>query len=103
MSAFLEHALGTDESDPASGLDALTIARGSDGTVTVSLTKNLAADDAVLELEVSSDLTSWLRAEDELVGFNRVNLGDGTARWDYTLEGGEGSSWFVRARAALRE
>jgi hypothetical protein len=101
MGAFLEHALGTSDTDPTNGRSAF----GWSGTSTplrLSLQQNLSADDALLELEISSDMQAWTPADTAFELISRSNNGDGTATLLYEQIGPPRERLFVRARASLR-
>ena len=85
--AFLEHALGS--SDSVSDPDVLPTAAiasidpGSgvvDEYLTLTIRRNLAADDVVYEVQVANDLASWSGAT-TLV--SSTNNGDGTVSQVY--------------------
>ena len=58
LTAFAEHALGTSDTDARSGRGAVTAATGA-GTIDAVFTHLIAADDALLTPELSTDLATW--------------------------------------------
>lgn len=72
---LVEYALGSSPNDPASpdgglpGIDA-------SGRIVLQLERDLRADDAVLTVEVSSDLHTWVPA----TRWSQQALGEGRAR-----------------------
>ncbi len=58
LTAFAEHALGTSDTDARAGRGAVTAA-GGPGTIDAVFTHRLAADDALLTPELSTDLAAW--------------------------------------------
>jgi hypothetical protein len=86
-SAFFEHVFATSDSDPTDG-DILTLGLtafddgfGEEDYLDITFTRNLAADDALLTVEISTDLLAWNGLQVELVTI--VNNGDGTATYTY--------------------
>ena len=85
--ALLEYVLGSSENDPNSGLDryqlsTTEITEGADAGTYLSLTyiRNLAADDATIEVEHSIDLEIWQNVLDGAVVLESETLnGDGTS------------------------
>ncbi|MFP6873346.1 MAG: hypothetical protein VCA55_07520, partial [Verrucomicrobiales bacterium] len=70
------------------------------GTTLFTFSRNLAADDVELLVEISDELKQWTLREDP---GSSENPGDGTARVTVLLPAGETSGTrFVRLRAALR-
>ena len=59
LPALLEYALGTSDTDPASGSSALSAGFDSSGFFTIIFPRNRAADDVLLVADQSSDLASW--------------------------------------------
>jgi len=58
LTAFAEHALGTSDTDARSGRGAVTAVAGA-GTIDAVFTHLIAADDALLTPELSTDLVTW--------------------------------------------
>lgn len=86
-SAFFEHVFAKSDSDPTDG-DILTLGLtafddgfGEEDYLDITFTRNLAADDALLTVEISTDLLAWNGLQVELVTI--VNNGDGTATYTY--------------------
>lgn len=77
MSAFLEHALGT--SDDVGGTSGFSVVSDGSGDLLISHPRNLAADDAVLSMEVSADLVSWVPAGEDFIIESDTPAGDGTS------------------------
>ncbi len=83
LSALLEHAFGTSDSNPdpnagpAVGIDIF-----DDGTgllrefLTISFQRNLAADDVIIEVQLGTDLATWSALDTAFV--SSINNGDGT-------------------------
>ena len=59
LNAFAEHAFGTSDSSGSAGAAVLRASIGTDGRLTISYPKNLAAEDALITIELSGDLSSW--------------------------------------------
>jgi len=76
LNAFAEHAFGT--SDLVFGGQILTSSVDSNGRFTVSFPKNLAADDALIIVEVSTDMVTWTPAGESLEHDDEIHNGDGT-------------------------
>ena len=105
-SAWIEHALGTsdgdagDQASPSAGV-------GSDGLGSfqiLTFTRNLAADDVLYEVEISSDLSDWRSGAGEVEFLSSTNNGDGTTTEIYRaveLVGAHASS-FMRLRVTQR-
>ena len=51
----------------------------SNGRFTVSYPRNLAADDALIVVEVSTDMVTWTPAGEDLEHDDEVHNGDGTS------------------------
>jgi len=86
-SALIEHAIGHSDADPSDG-PVLTSSFGSfdvggmiDDYLTVSFTRNLAAADVTISVELSEDLQLWSMMDVEFV--SSVNNGDGTTTETY--------------------
>ncbi|MDB4143241.1 lamin tail domain-containing protein [Akkermansiaceae bacterium] len=85
LNAFLEYALGSIAGDVGASPEAIAAAGtgafddGNGGTtdfLTLSYRRNLAADDVMFQVQLSSDLDSWNNAGSEYV--TSVSNGDGT-------------------------
>ena len=74
--ALLEHGLGS--SDAVAGLPALTATVEPDGRITLNYIRRLAADDVIVEAQLSTDLAAWSAAAFAVI--TEVPLGDGTSQ-----------------------
>lgn len=88
--ALLEHAFGTDDSDPAdtpniylAAVQSLVVDQISNDYLTISFQRNLSADDIVIRPQLSYDLETWLSGDTELVFLSERNQGDGTSQVTY--------------------
>ena len=81
LNAFAEYAYGTSDSTP----DPLPLTGQVDpnGTYSFTFPRNLAADDALISLQVSSDLSSWQLADLLLGPPEETHNGDGTLTYTY--------------------
>ncbi|MCU0749794.1 MAG: lamin tail domain-containing protein [Akkermansiaceae bacterium] len=95
--ALVEYALGTSDTNRSSS--GIVSSRGLDGHITVTLTRNLAADDAVCVLESSENLSQW---NEGFTILSETPTGDGTviimARSNEPMNG----NFFLRLKASLR-
>ncbi|MFT4549209.1 MAG: hypothetical protein ACI9MB_003180 [Verrucomicrobiales bacterium] len=80
-SAWIEHALGTSDSDPTDdafptpgveNIDALGMFQS------ITFTRNLAADDVIYTVELSTDLDQWVDGTGQAEFVSSTNNGDGT-------------------------
>jgi hypothetical protein len=105
FNAFAEYAFGTSDSVPNGGGEILIPSISVSGRFTVTFPKNLAADDAVIVIELSDDLNSWLPAGDLLEFVSEVHGADG--RSTFTFESSDlaanAARSFVRLRVLPRE
>lgn len=103
LTAFAEHAFGTSDSD-ASDKSVLQPTVAPDGSLSVTYSVNLAAEDAVVAMEQSTDLLTWIPAAPAFQLENEVHNGDGTATLTfYSIAPAEtGSRLFVRLRVTVR-
>ena len=103
MTALLEYALGTDDSahNQANNIYDLT---GSQNNLTFVLQRNLSADDTIVALQTSSDLQTWVSADGLLELSKEENLGNGNARFIWSLRPSTetGTQLFVRLKVELR-
>lgn len=92
LSAFLEYALGShDHTFSPEFMPIGRIQLLDDGThtgtnaeyLTLSYSKNLAAEDVVYEVQVSDDLEYWRSGDANMVFISRINHGDGTETRTY--------------------
>lgn len=107
-SAFFEHAMGRSDADPSDG-DLIDLGTTSydDGLgfqdyLTISYTRNLAADDALFVVEQSFDLLAWDSLPVQLISVE--NHGNGTATYSYrsTFPFGSQVREFLRLRISSR-
>jgi hypothetical protein len=75
LSALVEYALGTSDTDPSSGPGAIIWGFDPQGSFTLGFPRNLRADDVTLRAEFSIDLLNWIPADLRSIR----SLGDGTA------------------------
>jgi hypothetical protein len=103
MTALLEYALGTDDSahNQANNLYDLT---GPQNKLTFVSQRNLSADDTIVALQTSSDLQTWVSADGLLELSKEENLGNGNARFTWSLlpSAETGNQLFVRLKVELR-
>ena len=80
-----------------------TIAAGPGGSITLSVHKNLPADDVEFAIEGSIDLVTWDDASSLFTAAAPVSLGDGTASMEFTSDlTNLGTRRYFRLRASLR-
>lgn len=103
LSALLEYALGTDDTIPDQADDIYHLS-GSSNNLTFVTQRNLSAEDAIVTIQTSTDLQTWVSADSILELSNEENLGDGKARYTWTLQpqAAPGTQLFVRLRVELR-
>ena len=103
MSALLEYALGTDDniSTPPNEVYNLT---GPPNNLSFVTQRSLSADDVIVTLQTSTDLQTWVNADALLELSNEENLGNGNARYTWSLQDSADPSTqlFVRIRVELR-
>jgi hypothetical protein len=101
LDAFAEHAFGTSDSTPDGAILVADFPGG--GAFSVSYPRNLAADDALISVEVSQDLTTWMPPV-EVGSGGETHNGDGTVTvnvtYPSTLSAGE--RLFVRLKVTSR-
>ncbi len=113
LSAFFEHALGSNDSDPTSGPGSYTISVARlevEGVLPgdyllLSYRRNLAADDVIHIVEATSDLQTWNSGPGIVEFLSEVHQGDGTSLVTYrsampVTSGAE--EFFMRLRVAGR-
>jgi hypothetical protein len=102
MTALLEYALGTDDS--AHNLANDVYDTGPQNNLTFVAQRNLSADDAIVTLQTSSDLQTWVSVDGLLELSNEENLGNGNARytWSFQPSADTETPLFVRLRVELR-
>ena len=101
LSAFLEFALGSTDDDPNSGRSLIGVGSGGVGP-TFSYQKNLSAADVVFALETSTDLITWINADDQFELVSETDNGDGTARVSVKWKGDAppaGGDVYIRLKA----
>jgi hypothetical protein len=102
--ALLEHAVGSDDLDPASrprpraAIESLTVAGTDDTFFTITTAVRTGADDLELSAEWSPDLVTWQAAV--LLGEVIAPDGSSTRRWRAPVASGAHASQFLRIRAA---
>jgi hypothetical protein len=94
LPALVEYALGTSDTDPASGPDVVHAGLDNSGRFVVTLHRNLRADDALMWVEASNDLAGWFAAA---LLSTRVNP-DGTATETWGLPVTGQQVLFLRVR-----
>ena len=98
LNALLEYALGTSDTNNATGPTAYTITREPAGTLLFSHQRVLAADDITYTLQATTDLTAaWSPANAALVNSTPVAAGIVSDTWRITPPVGAGK-FFVRLR-----
>jgi len=103
LSAFAEHAFGTSDSDTGDG-SILQTTIAPDGSISVTYPVNLAAEDAIISMEQSTDLVTWTPAAPAFQLENEVHNGDGTATFTFysIAPAAPGSRLFVRLKVTAR-
>ncbi|MDA7888765.1 CotH kinase family protein, partial [Akkermansiaceae bacterium] len=102
LNAFAEYAYGTD--DLVADGSILTTNVDANGRFNISFPKNLAADDALVVVEVSTDMSTWTVAGDALELGTETHNGDGTSTFTLRTPNaavGE-AKFFVRLRVYER-
>lgn len=99
LNAFLEHAVGGADDDPANG-PSLFVAHRDGSTLTFTFQRHLLADDASYDVEISPDLITWT-SETTLLS-ERAN-GDGTSTVTYQADQAlaETETLFMRLRVTM--
>lgn len=89
ISALLEYALGSSDSLPDRSVlpAAQAIRLQEEDYLAFTYTRNLAADDLIYAVEISTDLLDWSSGPEAVVFQSSVNLGDGRARVTYRSAG----------------
>ncbi len=103
ISALLEYALGTDDTIPNQASDLYHLS-GSLNSLTFVAQRSLSADDAIIIMETSTDLETWVSSDSLFEISNQENLGNGNARYTWSLqsEAAPDVRFFVRLRVELR-
>ena len=81
LTAFMEEALGTSDTDPSSGLSNIGIEEEIIGNVrywTFQTSRNLDAKDFAYHMDVSSDLQTWTSSDNV---FERIEASNDTMTW----------------------
>ncbi len=77
LSAFLEHALGSD--DGIAGTSGVAVQADESGALLFIHPRNLAADDVIFSVELSADLVSWVPGGEDFIIESDTPAGDGTS------------------------
>ena len=107
LSALVEYALGSSDSDSTSGADATSsgsVEIGGASYATFSYQSNLAAEDVNRSVESSGDLETWTDADAQLVELSSVVNPDGTVTKTLRLATPltDDSKQYFRLRVELR-
>jgi hypothetical protein len=86
LNAFIEHAIGTSDTTPnlstgTADAAGTRIELTPDGHLLIHGTRNLAADDVVVQAEMSADLTAWSPAGMALVSEGPAGPGTSGLTW----------------------
>ena len=100
MSAFLEYALGS--SDLVAGGSRIAVSNEDSGQLLIRYSRRLAADDALVSIEVSEDLLTWVPAGEDWEVQSVVPAGDGTGLVTWRVPGDVPGAFFVRLTVAPR-
>jgi len=95
LSNFLEHALGADSPAIEASADPDVV-----GGLLLTFSRNLAADDVLLEAQSSTDLRSWTTAQSIMI--ESTSQGDGTAIETWAIAPSLGSPGRLYLRVAVR-
>ena len=112
LRALLEYALGSSDTNPTSGRDLFQVSTTevtdgiNDGIYpSLTYTRSLAADDAIVQVEHSTDLQTWQNDSDGAVVLDSETAnGDGTTTviWRSTTTIDAAPRQFLRIAAELR-
>ncbi|MGB0327039.1 MAG: CotH kinase family protein [Akkermansiaceae bacterium] len=113
LQKFLEHALGTSDSDGGEGnsviqfgVENFIVNDLEDPYITITFQRSLAADDVEVRVETATDLTTWSSGESAAVLVSRINDGNGLSTVKYRsavpFDSGADPSWFFRLVAESR-
>lgn len=104
LNAFAEYAFGTSDDEVNTESEILMPAIAEDGHFTISYPMNLAADDALIIVEISEDLSSWVPAGEMLDLVSEVHGGDGRSTFTFeTLTPAvQSARFFTRLRVTER-
>ena len=100
MSAFLEYALGS--SDLIAGGSQVAVINEQPGQLLIGFSRRLAADDAIVSVEVSSDLVTWVPAGDDWEIESVVPAGNGTELITLRIPGDASKALFIRLSVTPR-
>ncbi len=89
LPAFAEIALGTSDSDPSSGGGRLTLARDAQSELRITLRKAPEAPASQFQLELSTDLVTWMPADFPL---DEANEDPAILRWIDAEDADDGQS-----------
>jgi len=97
LSNFLEYALGVDSPAIEAGADPNVA-----GGLRLTFSRNLAADDVLIEVQSSTDLKSWTTTQSTLIA--STSQGDGTAieTWAIAPSPGSAGRLYLRVAAISR-
>ncbi len=98
LNAFLEHALGT--SDGVANTSGIAVTREPDGTLTLTFTSRLNADDVALSLETATSLNAFITATPTVLSAEQSGT-TLTQTWRVVPPNGAGQ-FFVRLKATAR-
>ncbi|MEZ5305159.1 MAG: lamin tail domain-containing protein [Verrucomicrobiales bacterium] len=110
LAAIAEYYLGTSDADPASGagsvaatIEAFPNAEPPGRYVVFRFRRDLAADDAVAEAQISREMEVWQSGADHLVFAASIYHGDGTETLAYrSVQPASGGAQFGRLRVWRR-
>ena len=105
ISALVEYAIGSSDSSPNSpgaSADAAgtAVIADADGSIYFTATRNLAADDVILEPQMSTSLTGWSSAGFTLMAETPIGGGLSLMTWHSTIPAG--GRVFARLNVRLR-
>jgi len=83
LNAFAEYAFGTSDTISNGSGEILVPAISAVGRFTVTFPRNLAADDAIVVIELSDDLDNWTPAGEMLNFVSEVHGGDGRSTFTF--------------------
>jgi hypothetical protein len=75
LTAFAEYALGTSESDSASGPGVIQVRVDGGGDLRMTFPKNTAAGDVIFTVEISTNLIDWTKGMASLVSEEQIGEG----------------------------
>jgi len=103
LTALVEYALGSSDNTPDVSSNLFQLTRPSDA-LQFSYQRDLAADDAMVTVQVSPDLATWDDAGTLFAVTNETNRGNGKARYTLGLKptATPGQKLFIRLDVELR-